>query len=139
MVNRVLLRKLVRDLRARKGSLLALVVIITIGVGCYVAMAAVQRDLAGYFVMLVDEKSTVQRANVTVGPKLGSVRVIEDGLEPGARIIVNGLLRARPGIQVSAKESQPKPPSGATSSSNGGETESPSQDADPSTEKRGGE
>ena len=33
-----------------------------------------------------------------MGPKLGSVRVIEEGLQPGSRIIVNGLLRARPAL-----------------------------------------
>jgi len=43
----VLLRKLGRDLRARKGSLLALVGIMTIGVGVYIGMAAVYRDLDG--------------------------------------------------------------------------------------------
>jgi len=40
-----MLRKLVRDLLGRKGSLLALVVIVAIGVGCYVGMASVYRDM----------------------------------------------------------------------------------------------
>ncbi len=74
---------------------------------------AVQRDLAGYFVMLVDEKNTVERASVTVGSKLGSDRVIEEGLDPASRVIVNGLQRARPGIQVTLQKSaapEPSPP-----------------------------
>jgi len=45
MVNRVMLRKLARDLVRRKGSLLALVVIAAIGVGCFVGMASVFRDM----------------------------------------------------------------------------------------------
>ena len=45
MVNRVMLRKLARDLLRRKGSLLALVVIAAIGVGCFVGMASVFRDM----------------------------------------------------------------------------------------------
>ncbi len=45
MVNRVMLRKLARDLLRRKGSLLALVVIVAIGVGCFVGMASVFRDM----------------------------------------------------------------------------------------------
>ena len=47
MVNHVLLRKLLRDLFSHKIALLALVVIVTIGVGCYVGMAAVYRDMDG--------------------------------------------------------------------------------------------
>ena len=47
MVNTVLLRKLFRDLYYRKGSLITLVVIVAIGVGCYVGMAGVYRDLVG--------------------------------------------------------------------------------------------
>ncbi len=46
MVNRVMLRKLARDLLRRKGSLLALVVIAAIGVGSFVGMASVYRDMA---------------------------------------------------------------------------------------------
>ncbi len=45
MVNRVMLRKLARDLLRRKGSLLTLVVIVAIGVGCFVGMASVYRDM----------------------------------------------------------------------------------------------
>ncbi len=47
MVNRILMRKLWRDLLERKGALLALVVIVTIGVGVYVSQAGVFRDLDG--------------------------------------------------------------------------------------------
>lgn len=45
MVSRVLSRKLMRDLFQRKGSLLALFAIVMIGVGCFVGMRAVYRDL----------------------------------------------------------------------------------------------
>ena len=45
MVNRVLLRKLGRDLRARWGPLLVLVLIVAVGVGCFVGMASVYRDM----------------------------------------------------------------------------------------------
>ncbi len=40
-------RKLIRDLWGRKGSLAALLVIMAIGVGAYVGMASVWRDLDG--------------------------------------------------------------------------------------------
>lgn len=47
MIHRTLFRKLLRDLWSRKGALAALVVIVTIGVGAYIGMAAVFRDLDG--------------------------------------------------------------------------------------------
>jgi putative ABC transport system permease protein len=45
LMNWVLLKKIWRDLMARKGSILALVVIVSIGIGFYVSMAAVYIDL----------------------------------------------------------------------------------------------
>jgi len=47
MVSKVLWKKLLRDLWARKAALAALIVIIAIGVGGFVSMAAVYRDLDG--------------------------------------------------------------------------------------------
>lgn len=47
MVSRIFLRKLIRDLWSRKGSLIALIAIMTVGVGVYIGMAAVYRDLDG--------------------------------------------------------------------------------------------
>ena len=47
MVNGVLLRKLLRDLLNYKVALLALIVIITIGIGSFVGMSAVFRDMDG--------------------------------------------------------------------------------------------
>jgi len=45
MVNRLLLRKLARDVYARMGALGALVIIVVVGMSCYVGMAGVFRDL----------------------------------------------------------------------------------------------
>ncbi|RJP27857.1 MAG: FtsX-like permease family protein [Candidatus Omnitrophota bacterium] len=46
-MSRLFLRKLLRDMKTRKGSLLALLAIVTIGVGVYIGFAAVYRDLDG--------------------------------------------------------------------------------------------
>jgi len=46
-MNRVLLRKLGRDLRARKGALAALWVIVAIGIGVFTGFASLYRDLDG--------------------------------------------------------------------------------------------
>ncbi len=47
MVNRVLAHKLARDLLQRKGALIALVAIVAVGVGVFVSMSAVYKDLDG--------------------------------------------------------------------------------------------
>ena len=42
---------------------------------------------------------------------MDGLRVITAGLEPDDRVIVNGLMRARPGVKVAPQESrQPMPP-----------------------------
>ncbi|MHC4662166.1 MAG: ABC transporter permease, partial [Planctomycetota bacterium] len=86
MVSRVLLRKLRRDIWSRKGSLLALVAIIAVGIACYVSMAAVYRDMDGsrrnYYAeyMLADFTVDLKRApawtvdSVAELPNVRSVR-----------------------------------------------------------------
>jgi multidrug efflux pump subunit AcrA (membrane-fusion protein) len=41
---------------------------------------------------------------VTPGQLDGDLRVIKDGLTASDRVIVNGLMRARPGVKVAAEE-----------------------------------
>jgi hypothetical protein len=41
------------------------------------------------------------------------MRVIKEGLSPDDRVIVNGLLRGRPGQKVTPQEQGPTPPPGA--------------------------
>lgn len=72
---------------------------------------AVLRDSRGHFVLLVDEAGKVQRSEaVQVGLQVGTMRVIEGGLEDDARVIVNGLQRARPGADVKVETVQLEPP-----------------------------
>lgn len=53
------------------------------------------------FVYVIDDNNTVQPKPVTLGKLYQKrLRVIESGLSPDDTIIVNGLLRARPGIRV---------------------------------------
>lgn len=60
-------------------------------------------------VALVDGSGKVEFRNVKVGPRVESLWVIEDGVKPGERVIVEGLQRIKPGLTVSAK---PAPPAG---------------------------
>jgi multidrug efflux pump subunit AcrA (membrane-fusion protein) len=47
----------------------------------------------------------VERRSVTTGPVEDSMIVIESGLDPEARVVVKGLIKARPGQPVSPEES----------------------------------
>jgi multidrug efflux system membrane fusion protein len=40
---------------------------------------------------------------VRLGPVVDGLRVVRDGVKPGDRIVVNGLQRVRPGMQVKPK------------------------------------
>jgi RND family efflux transporter MFP subunit len=65
--------------------------------------SAVLADQSGKYVLVVDDKDTVQRKSVTVGPKQEDMVVISDGIEETDKVIIQGLLRARPGATVAPK------------------------------------
>jgi RND family efflux transporter MFP subunit len=52
------------------------------------------------FVWVVDEANKVSQHQVTVGPRFGSDWIIEEGLKPGERIVVEGLQKVRDGATV---------------------------------------
>ncbi len=61
---------------------------------------AIAADQARKLVMVVDAENIVEPRVVTLGPLVDGLRVVREGLAPDERIIVNGLLRARPGEAV---------------------------------------
>lgn len=66
---------------------------------------AVGSDQGQRFVFVVNDKNVVERRNVRVGQLYGALRVLEDSnLAPTDRVIADGLLRVRPGIEVNAKK-----------------------------------
>jgi RND family efflux transporter MFP subunit len=67
--------------------------------------AAIVSDQARKIVMTVAEDGTVVPKTVRLGPNRGpDLRIIREGLGPNDRIIISGLLRARPGAKVTAEE-----------------------------------
>jgi len=62
---------------------------------------ALGSDQAGRYVLVVGKDDTVDKRNVSVGPAVDDLRVIEKGLAPDDRVIVTGLMRAVPGQKVS--------------------------------------
>jgi len=68
-----------------------------------VPQRAVQELQNIYSVAVVDDSNKVTFHNVTVGPRVGDRWVIEQGLEPGDRIVTEGLQAISDGIVVRAR------------------------------------
>jgi multidrug efflux system membrane fusion protein len=66
--------------------------------------SAIGSEQARKFVLVVDAENTAQQRYVTLGQLVDNLRVIKDGLKPDDRVIVNGLMRARPGAKVTPEE-----------------------------------
>jgi len=57
----------------------------------------------GRYVLVVNSDNVVEQRKVMIGPLAGDLRVVESGLKPDDRVIVDGLLRAIPGNKVEPK------------------------------------
>ena len=66
--------------------------------------AAIATEQSRKYVLVVDDGGVARQKYVIPGPLDGDLRVIRDGLAAGDRVIVNGLMRARPGLKVAATE-----------------------------------
>jgi RND family efflux transporter MFP subunit len=64
---------------------------------------AVGTDQDRKFVLVLKPDSSVEYRPVTLGRLVDGLRVIATGLEPGEDVVINGLLRVRPGMKVLAK------------------------------------
>ncbi len=67
-----------------------------------VPQRAVQQGLGGAFVYVVNDSSTVVARNVTAAAWDGGSWLIDAGLRPGERVIVDGVQKAAPGQPVKA-------------------------------------
>jgi RND family efflux transporter MFP subunit len=70
---------------------------------------AIGSEQARKYLLVVDDGNVVRQKYVTPGQLDGALRVIKDGLAASDRVVVNGLMRARPGIKVTP-EVQGAPP-----------------------------
>jgi RND family efflux transporter MFP subunit len=62
--------------------------------------AAIGTEQVRKFVLVVDDQNVAQAKYVTLGPLVEGLRVVSSGLEADDRVVVNGLMRARPGTKV---------------------------------------
>ena len=64
---------------------------------------AIVSDQANKIVYVLGDDDTVEERIVDLGPMHNNLRVVREGLKPGERIVVKGVLRARGGAKVTPK------------------------------------
>src|SRR5262245_22916550 len=76
---------------------------------------AIGTEQSRRFVMVIDNQDTAHPKYVTLGQVTkDGLRVIKDGIGPDDRIVISGLMQARPGQKVRPEEPKPSPgPGGA--------------------------
>lgn len=62
--------------------------------------SAIGTDQTLRYVLLLGPGNKVELRPVELGPTVDGLRVVRSGLKPGDTIVVNGLMRVRPGMQV---------------------------------------
>ena len=68
---------------------------------------AIGTDQAQKFVLTVSPTNTTVYRPVKLGSQVEGKRVVREGLQPGDKVIVNGLARVRPGMRVVPQEAVP--------------------------------
>lgn len=69
-------------------------------------VAALQQDAQGYFALKVNQDQRVESVRITLGEQIDQHYVVTSGLQAGDRVIVAGVQRVRPGMQVAPTEAQ---------------------------------
>jgi membrane fusion protein (multidrug efflux system) len=65
---------------------------------------ALGTDQSGQYLLVVGTDNTVHYRGVKVGTRVGEMRVVEGEIKPEDRVVVEGLLRARPNMKVVPKQ-----------------------------------
>jgi RND family efflux transporter MFP subunit len=71
--------------------------------------AAIVTDQSRKIVMLVKDDGTVEARVIRPGPMIDGLRVVRDGLKETDKIIIDGLVRARPGAKVTPQPGKIEP------------------------------
>ncbi|KPV97390.1 Efflux pump periplasmic linker BepF [Pseudoalteromonas sp. P1-9] len=69
-----------------------------------VPQAAVQENQQGKFLLVVDDNNKVSTRHVDLGRRINAMWVVNSGIEAGERIIIEGLQKVRPGVEVNPVE-----------------------------------
>lgn len=71
--------------------------------------SAIVTDQSQKIALVVDKDGTVGVKILRVGPSYDGMRIIRDGLSPDDTVIIDGLMRARPGSKVTPEEGKIDP------------------------------
>jgi RND family efflux transporter MFP subunit len=78
---------------------------------------AVGTDQDKRFVLVVAADGTVGYRQVELGRLVDGLRIVKAGLEPGERIVIDGIQRVRPGMKATVREATMDPAAGAAAAS----------------------
>src|SRR5437762_8590553 len=79
-----------------------------------VPQAAVQESQGSASVFVVGPDKTVQARTIRMGPRVGTLWVVEEGVEPGEQVVIKGLQQVRAGMRVEPiLETVPPAPAGS--------------------------
>ena len=63
---------------------------------------AIGTDQDRKFVLVLKDDNSVEYRPVVTGRVVDGLRTVVSGLKPGERVVINGLMRVRPGMKVAA-------------------------------------
>ena len=66
--------------------------------------AAIGTEQARKYVLVVGSDDVARQKFVTLGDVVDGLRIVKSGIEPNDRVVVNGLMRVRPGSKVAPKD-----------------------------------
>ena len=72
--------------------------------GLLVTDRAVGSDQGQKYLLLVGGDNKVEQRPVTLGPVVDGLRVVVSGLKPEDQVIINGIMKARPGSEVKVEQ-----------------------------------
>ena len=79
--------------------------------------AAIGTEQIRKFIYVIGADDVAKQVYVTLGQVVDGLRVIKDGLSENDRVVVNGLMRVRPGIKVKPEDAGASPPPGSQAQS----------------------
>jgi RND family efflux transporter MFP subunit len=85
--------------------------------------AAIATEQARKFVYVIDQDNVARLRYVTLGQVVDDLRVIKDGLSDGDRVVINGLMRVRPGQKVTPEEQPLSPQASVPAAKTTGKTD----------------
>ena len=91
-----------------------------------VPQRAVQETQGQKTVLVVDQENKVALRTVTLNERIGDLMIVTRGLEPGERVIVEGIQKVRPGMQVKPEAAPPSgtPPAAGAATPGSGSADS---------------